>query len=381
MVTSAGRLARLAERSFRVRSVGRPQTRGVAVALTVVAVVLWPASAGLADQVRLAERIYDQVQIIGLRRGQLEFRTRRYGNVVRKPVEKVELVQVDGQVEFNRAERLFYAKNYAASIEPFERARRRAGPRRWLVDLIDLRLVVAYDMVGQFDKAVRTYIGLLERTGLQRAIVQPMHVPARGSHYNLIALSEIDRALPRLRSRQARQRLGLLRLAILQVEQEGPGRSAAGRRGKVGGRSGSPQARGSQQDDVGWSVALAQAGSLVEKGQYARAIGPIDRAISLAPMWRLDELLLLKARCQLATAGSPDDLKRAALTAMRIAIHFPRSPLVPEALLVTATVYERLGLEAKALELYGRCHGHPAASGPVAAKAAMAIERLGAARR
>jgi tetratricopeptide (TPR) repeat protein len=345
---------------------GRRQV--LASGLVVWAMVVAGVAAG--DQVHMAEgqQSYMYVTVTGLSEGMLEFRSRSHGNVVRKPLRQIKLIQLDDVPDFNRGEGEFSRGRYSEAIEQFELARRRVRSG-WLADLIDVRLLEAYEAAGRFDRAVATFVQLLPRVPSEAASRRPKRAGQRGSQYNRLALEQVERALERTKAPNLVRELKLLKLEILYAEQDASADELAAELGAehlrtAGGRRG----RG--------PTALRSIERLVSHGQYERALRAISSAIGSAGDEQLDGLLLLRARCQLAMARTAEQMKVAALTAMRVVIHFPDSPLVGEALFLVGLVHERLGISDQAVELYGQCRARPEVNGATATRAAEAVARL-----
>ena len=340
--------------------------------LCVLTGVLIAGSAATADRIllRVDASAYDGVEVIGLVGQSVAFRSRTHGNVVRKPMDQVARIELDDQPNFNRAESLFAEGQYAACIGPYEAARR--DPR--LQALIDMRLLVAYDQAGRFDKAVTTYIDVLSRSDGHVMPPQPQRMPRRRSRYLDAALAHIDRAVPGMPSEAMRRELKRLKLGIL-VAMEHPGAAALAE--ELGVTVTAP-ARPDVQPRDG---RVGKIQRLVDQGQHKAAWPLIDPAIRSASTSDLPVLLLAKATCQLAMAATDDERIQAALAAMRVVVHFPASQHVPVALDVTAQAHEALGETQTARSLYRECRAHPQAGRQEIAAADRAIARLEHARQ
>jgi len=349
--------------------------RGLVLAGGLVVGAMGLVGVSVGDQVRMAEgqQSYMYVTVTGLSEGMLEFRSRSHGNVVRKPLGQIKLIELDDMPDFNRGEGELSKGRYAEAIEQFELARRRVRSG-WLADLIDVRLLEAYEAVGRFDRAVAMFVELLPRVPSEAAARRPKRVGQRGSQYNVLALEQVERALKRTKSPKLVRELKLLKLEILYAEEDA---SADGLAAELGAErlrtADGRRARGPR--------ALLNIERMVERGQYERALRAVSSGIASAGDEQLDGLLLLRARCQLAVARTAEQMKGAALTAMRVVIHFPDSPLVAEALFLVGLVHERLGINDKAVELYGECGARPEVNGATATRAGQAIARLSGADR
>ncbi|HUW83787.1 MAG TPA: hypothetical protein VMZ31_13445 [Phycisphaerae bacterium] len=309
---------------------------------------------------------YIGVEIVGFENGELAFRVNTHGNVIKKPLAEIAAISVDNQAAFNQGERLFGKREYAKCVQPFERARRQAR-RQWLVNLIDMRLLTAYDETGRFDRAVRTFLELLPRAPAEALARRPINIPKAGSEYNRIAFGLISQAEKRIQDAMLLRHVQLLKLDVLWAEQSPAARALAAELDGLAPTSQPSRLLASQ---------IERLSRLVELGRYERALPLIEAAMAQAPADGLDKLLLLQAKCELATAQSDDQLKQAALTAMRVVIHYDRSRWLAEALFVAAEAHERLGLVRQAIALYRDCSDRADAAGGLKAKAGEAINRL-----
>ncbi len=321
-----------------------------------------------ADEVRRADGHppYVGVEIVGFENGELAFRVNTHGNVIRKPLAEIAAISVDNQAAFNQGERLFDGREYAKCIRPFERARRQAR-QQWLVDLIDVRLLTAYDETGRFDRAVRTFLELLPRAPAEALFRRPVNIPKAGSEYNRIAFGLISQAEKRIQDPTLLRHVKLLKLDVLWAEKSPAARALAAELDGVAPAS-QPSRRLVSQ--------VERLTRLVEMGRYERALPLIETAMTQAPADGLDTLLMLQAKCELATAESDDQLKQAALTAMRVVVHYERSRSLAEALFVAAKAHQRLRLVRRAMTLYRDCSDRADAADGLKGRANEAIDRL-----
>jgi len=309
---------------------------------------------------------YIGVEVVGFEDGELAFRANTHGNVIKKPLAEIAAISVDNQAAFNQGERLFGKREYAKCVQPFERARRQAK-QQWLVDLIDVRRLTAYDETGRFDRAVRTFLDLLPRAPAEAMARRPVNIPKAGSEYNRIAFGLISQAEKRIQDPMLLRHVKLLKLDVLWAEKRPAARALAAELDGVAAASQPSRRLVSQVERLSRQV---------EMGRYERALPLIEAAMTQAPADGLDTLLVLQAKCELATAQSDEQLKQAALTAMRVVVHYDRSRSLAEALFVAAKAHERLGLVRQAAALYRDCSDRADAAGGLKAKAGEAINRL-----
>jgi hypothetical protein len=214
---------------------------------------------------------------------------------------------------------------------------------------------------------VRTFLDLLPRATAEALFRRPVNIPKAGSEYNRIAFGLISQAEKRIQDPALLRHVRLLKLDVLWAEKSPAARALAAELDGLVPASQPSRVLVSQVERLT---------RLVELGRYDRALPLIEAAMAQAPADGLDSLLTLRAKCELATAQSDDQLKQAALTAMRVVIHYDRSRSMAEALLVAAEAQERLGLVRQAIALYRECSDRADAVDGVKARADEAINRL-----
>jgi len=168
------------------------RTAGFRLIILAACFAAWPAVAS-ADHIRLVGGSdYPSVTVTDVAEGQVVFQTDA-GRELRKPLAEIDFVSLDGLVSLAEIERLAAAGDYRQAAAGYERLLGEAGTT-WRRRLILSRLLKAYDLEGRFDKAVETYVELVQDMGPAVRELAPANFPAPGSRFYELALGCIERA-------------------------------------------------------------------------------------------------------------------------------------------------------------------------------------------
>jgi hypothetical protein len=132
------------------------------------------------------------------------------------------------------------------------------------------------------------------------------------------------------------------------------------------------------RSDRAYTILLTAMGAAAQKGATNVPLAALDDAIRYGPESMLAPFLLLKGHALLAAATSREDAMRAAWCFVRIAVHFPDDPRVPEALQGAARAVERYGRTDQAVELWKECRDSPHVTELLRNQAEADLQRLGA---
>ncbi len=352
--------------------VNRTRARKFGPPLTALLVAGGVSSRAAADDLKFRKLpLYKNVVVLTFETGHLRFRlTGPVQRVLEKRVTDLEWVRITGESDLNRAEQYVVNGNDRAAIPLYERAVR-ATNRSWQKSLVRVRLIGAYDRVGQFDEAVENYIRLLEELGTGAAVFRPTRLPARGSRFHAVALRRIDSALATSRTPGVLAALQSLRKAIV-AKTESPRRTNAEARVKDRVPTAAPAVP--SRDVVAERVAAIEV--QIRQGRHAEAKAALGVLLKLGQGARRATLLRLSAEVGVATAEDDDALLAAGVDAMRVVVGFPSSTEVPAALYWAAVVHERIGRLAVAVALLHECKAHNRTSVELAARVDAMLARL-----
>ena len=371
----------------RPRAFGSVYTIGMICAKTPFRITLLlitaPALLASGDTVKLFETpAFENVHVVGVQRGRLVFRgvSREY---LRKPLDQVEWIETDSCPPLGVAERATAAGDWDGAIAAYEQARAEAR-ETWLRELIELRLLSAYDGGGRFDDAVALYAEVL--TGEPDLVARrpPRHPDAPGSAANRRARAHLRAALAADPPGPVRESLRTLLLEVLIYEDAGdlpaglgargpPATTKPARRSPLLGLPVAPRRKVEPPRLSADSFLLAAAETALDAGEPERAFRLVERGMPFVPPAEADPWRLLLSRARIAL-GEPiaatDDLLRLSESATEPAV-------ATAALYYLGVAHERMERPDVAQRLYRELLGRPDVPDAVRADAAAALKRLG----
>ncbi len=173
-----------------------------------------------ADEVELRGRpLFREVRIEALRENLLVFRGVS-GFMLRRPLEQIELIQVDGCDALNAAERLRRAGDWDAASDAYADLPA-DGRRAWLAEFVHRRAADTHERAGRIDRVVESLLAAFEA---QTELPLPKRAAASGSDANRRARERLatamDNADPRFVSTLRRLHLELMIIDDLPVPAE-----------------------------------------------------------------------------------------------------------------------------------------------------------------
>ena len=333
--------------------------------------------------------------------GIVHFRSIQSDRVTERPMEEVVRIAADGEPALTQAEDAFAAGKWEQAAAAYQKAIASSG-KQWVKDRSAVRLVSAAEKSGKFPTAVSAWVTLLARDPATAAKYKPQ-VPAGTKPGTLTpAVTEVDRALTNAKlGEEQRQTLMAFQLELARANgdvkraqsigtrltQENspsgaapptvPGATGVARAGGGGGGGAAAPA----QAGAGAALAVQMAYLALDQKQYDQAVKHIEGAAAsiTEPEQQVEALFALaEARAGLAK-DDPAGLKDAALGYMRVVARAKSarvaSPRLPEALLKTAAIQERLKAPQEALLLYNQV-AEEFQGTDAATRAAQAADRL-----
>lgn len=342
----------------------------------LLGLILLPASAS-ADTVWLrsgtatAALERPNVKVERIENNMLVFRSTTSDRLTERPLEDVLRIAADGENNFNAAEEAFAAGDWDKAAANYQRAAT-MSPRQWVKDRSSLRLVAAAEKSGKFSAAVAGWVNLLGRDAALAAEYKPQ-IPAGAKPGSLdAAVAEVEKALNdnRLRA-EPRQTLMAFQMELARANGDVKRAQEIGTKIASTGNAAA----------AGPELALQLAFLALDQKQYDQALKHIDAAAAtFAEPEQQTEALFCIAEARAALAKDEAAMKDAALAYMRVVARAKtarvNSPRVPDALLKTAAIQEKLGAAKEALLLYQQVAEEFKGS-DAAARAAEAAQRLG----
>jgi len=334
-----------------------------------IAIFALPAA---ADHVVSKGTSYAGAKVLGFEQGRLRFRAAD-GRILTPWVNDVALMVVDrGGVfdDFNLAERFFQAGEFDKAAVRYERALR-LGDEFW-PDLAAARLVMAYDRIGQLDKATMNFIRVVRGRfagPATAARLVPQTAPAKRDAKFTRAIEQLDAALGQNPGESLRVLFEVLRYEVLRrAEDERASRAAA-----TVAALALPEAVRSERVYAGVLAAMRET---LRSGVNPERLASLDRAVRDCPDSSLPSFLLLKGETLLRTAVGPEDVIRASWPFLRVVVHMSDDPRAADGLLGAAAAVERLGRGNQAIAFVEECLAHKRLSDDTRSKAQAMLTRL-----
>jgi TolA-binding protein len=342
------------------------------------------------------------VKVEKIENGVLHFRSTQSDRVTERPLEEVVRIAAEGEPALTQAEEAFAAQRWDQAVAAYQKAAA-TSTKQWVKDRSGLRLVAAAEKSGKFPAAVAGWATLMARDPGLAAKYKPQ-VPANARPGSLDpAVAEVERVLndAKLPDEQ-RQTLLAYQLELARANGDtkkaqaiGSRLSAGAARG-AGGGGGTAAATGPENAPntraapagpppapaANAALALQLANLALDGKKYDEAVRTIDSAAAAItePAQQVEALYVVaEARAGLA-GNDPAGWKDAALAYMRVVARARAarvaSPRLPDALLKTAAIQERLNATQEALLLYQQVADEFKGT-EAATRAAQAAERLG----
>ena len=320
--------------------------RGAVAALAILA-----STAAFADTVwlRSGTAVLERtnIKVEKIEDNLLYFRSSQSDRLTERPLEDVVRIQADGEAMLNAAEEAFAAGVWDKAAANYQRAATMSN-RQWVKDRAGLRLVAAAEKSGKFSTAVAGWATLMSRDPNLASKYKPQ-IPADAKAGSLDqAVAEVEKALGDTRL-PAGPRQTLLAYQMELARANGDVKRAQAIGTKLAGTSaGGPNPE----------LSLQLAHLALDQKQYPQALKEIEGAAATFndPEHQAEALYCIaEAKAALARDDAAA-LRDAALAYMRVVARAKsarlNSPRIPDALLKTAAIQEKLGVGKEALLLY-----------------------------
>jgi len=289
------------------------------------------------------------VRIVELKDGQLHYH-RTPDRVITRPIDEIAFLEIAEWPLFNQAEQHRRQNRWRQAEESYEQALAdlptdNAEPgqldRRLLVQC---RLVGVHDAQGQFDRAVQTYLQVIERMPAVVDSLRPVNMPAAGSTFLPAARSAVDAAIRRYEH-------SLVGASLTQWRATWPSQTPTAS-GDALPTPHIPTNHAAETD------AIREVTERVTAGQFDSAAERAAEALRSAGRTHLPELYYWLGRAhqgKMAGLTGSDGLRearRAGLAFMRVVIHFPRHDLAAECLYHAGTLCREAGQADQARGLW-----------------------------
>lgn len=299
---------------------------------TLVVVFVFSASASVrADQLTIDNLTYPQVQVIGLHGSGLTY-VSPTGATQSVPLSKVQSIRIERFPSFHQAHQAFISGKYDQAVDLLKKVRSKVDEPA-LERLVSLRLSQALDLGGRFRDALRAYLPVVREVPSPLVLAYaPRNLP-QDAEARRAARQTLRQALSSISDITARRQLR----ELMQRLQTDPSDSKSGGRGSQGGMRTSIR-----------STPVTQA---LENGRYQHALKLIEQRLGKPADSREMSVSGLLYQRGLAQAGLGAQ-REAALSFMRVIIHFNRSGYALPALIHAGGIFKSLGKPEHAHDLW-----------------------------
>jgi len=277
------------------------------------------------------------------------------GNDAERPLANVYRLEIKGETALNDAEKAYAAETWPEAADLYTKALKSAS-KDWIRDRISLRLVDLAGKTKRFDVAASGYISLVASNPALAATVKPTIPEDKDPKTLSSAVADIDKALGD--SKLPADRKAILLQFELELDNALGDKKAATAVVEQLLRTGALNANdpASQKQLGDLKVAVAQ--MALDDKQYPKATSTIEEARTLLtdPTQQAAALYILaEAKYQTALANKASEKtawQDIAIAFMRVVGQFPDSPRAADALARTASCYEQLKDNDRALNTY-----------------------------
>jgi TolA-binding protein len=332
-------------------------------AALLLSLILIPVTKASADTIWKNTLKYDNIKIDRVDGADLVF-VSASGNETRKLLSEITRIAMDDEPALTTAEEAYENKNYPAAIDAYRKAAT-ASARPWVRQRAALRLIDAGTKANDFGASVAGFAALatIDPGAAQKA--KPA-IPADATAATLkSAVRDVQNAESATGVTPDQQRVLLnFQIELLTAAHDTDGASAALKQlSGLGGSAPNPGTPGAPADDSA-TVARSRAEEKLNEARVALAQKNYKHAEQVlvvagdgivAPDQQ-DEALFMLAECKAGAAGDDAQaLSDAGIAYMRVYANFRKvqgAAHIPESLMKTAAIEEKLSKPDEALRLY-----------------------------
>ncbi len=327
----------------------------------ITAVLTAAAPAG-ADSVKLTNGlVYKPVKIVEVADGFIRFIYEK--SPIRKTIREVSIITLDADKDFTKGETLLRQGKYSKAVDAYIASRKGVGTR-WKKLLIDYRLLSASESAGQIDKAVASWIKIVDAAKATRGTLEmrPRKIPPTRSVAGDRAIALLNALLKdKADKAESKAYVKAIRMMLLDIfERQGRLDEARAVAAQLAGRTATAPTTKNSSSNGGRRIDVPAIGS--PNAQLRLALislkGGLCEQVAVDLSGRLKQfkkddlpsalMLLGRARLEMGLRATDKDAARkyllnAGLDLMRVVVFFPSSTEAPHSLLWAGRVNERLG--------------------------------------
>jgi tetratricopeptide (TPR) repeat protein len=279
-----------------------------------------------ADEIKYGGVNYPNIRILGLRDGRLIFQTAA-GIESQVPLGDVESLSVNAYPELAKADAAVVEQNYAEAARQLESIVGKVQ-EDYLQVLVRAKLAMMLDRAGRPVDATKHYLMLLRinQGDLAQAAV-PRKVPEDAKQRKAMA-DMVESELKATADVRVRELLEPVLAALKAAPGDAPAMLGPANQGSTPGPALLVGEAEATRDLIEEALAA---------GKHQQALGMVEKDLENSRL-DLSKLLYQRGRAQ---AGVGKDMD-AAISFMRVAVHFPQSEYAPSSLIEAAKVFKKL---------------------------------------
>jgi hypothetical protein len=312
----------------------------------VVALIAMAAATARADEINAGGITFKNIQIQKVEGDKLIYKIQS-GQISEKQITDKMKVSVTDEPNLTMAEDALVAGKWSDAVDGYQKALRSAA-KPWVKDYAARRLLVAGEKSERFDAVVMAYLHVLETDPKHAQDVKLTYPADPNNAYLKTAASQVDSAINSEKDQTKSISLRVFRMNIAKAMHDDETALKLGTDLQKLGGAGS--AGGPALDETAMlgiiDGKLNVISALVDKKDYKGATANLEQLKATVTDPKQEaEWIWFNAEAQAGAAGdtkSPEALKGVALEYMRLVANFPNSPRVPQALLKTAGLLEKL---------------------------------------
>jgi tetratricopeptide (TPR) repeat protein len=320
--------------------------------MALATIVLAITAAASADSLVINNLSYADVQITGVKAGEVFFTTST-GNDVRKPMAQVSKINLADEPAFNSAEEAFAARDWNKATASYEKTVR-STQKLWLADWCAVRLLESANKAGRFDAAVRAYIAIAEKSPDAVKTIT-LNMPKPNSAYLPEAATLLNAAANKTKSEATRA--ALLKLLVDVNNAKGDTRASENALERLAQSNAKVNPNSSDAQRAQVLLKLKGLRTAIAAKEYDKVLQTVEKDAGLfSDPADQAEALLCVADASAGKSGESNDAetwKEVAVAYMRVVVNAPTSSQAAAALLRVAAIHEtKLGEKETALKLY-----------------------------
>jgi hypothetical protein len=333
-------------------SLGRVCVTAVLAAVLMAAI----APPDRADSINVGGLTSNNVTIDRIDGNTLYYKTQSGTSSSKTITDKLK-ISITDEPSLSMAEDAYVAGQWADATDGYLKTLRSTN-KPWLKDFAALRLMASAERANRFDAEITAWLTMLDRNPAQAAAHKPKFPADPASTYWKTGMAQLDSAATSERDAAKLTTIRALELEIARaMKDDAKVAEIAALLTKAGSDGAAAGAGNAANLQAVVEAQLGLARVAIDKRDFGAAAQRLEQIKpSVTDPNQEADWLWLNAEAQAgqlpAGGGSPAAVQDAALNYMRLVANCPSSPKVPQALLKTAALMERINDRPAAMSVY-----------------------------